>query len=104
MKSKFISAILTLTVLTAFAQTNKPVAGDFGIRTGFYFLNAPGGSIMIGKRLPKNLESGVGVLFTFSHYNRSTTDTTQVPSTTGTIFHLLCLVIVGLKMNLLSTP
>ena len=59
MKSTFISVFIILTAIPLFAQTNKPVTGDFGIRTGFYFQNSPGGSIMIGKRLPKNLESGV---------------------------------------------
>jgi hypothetical protein len=85
MKSTFISTVFVLTALTLSSQANKPVAGDFGIRTGFYFQNAPGGSIMIGKRLPKNLESGIGIVFAFNNSSRTITDTIQAASTTGFI-------------------
>lgn len=83
MKLKIALAVLFFSTTQLFAQTNKPSIDDFGIRTGFYFLNAPGGSIMLGKMLPKNLESGIGILFTFNNYSHTTNDTSQAMSTTG---------------------
>ena len=83
-KSIFFLALLLFST-TLFSQANKPQVGDFGIRTGIYFLGNQGTGITFSKMLKKNLESGIALNFTFNGSKHNSIDTVTIFITTNKI-------------------
>ena len=78
MKKSIFFLALVLFSTTLFSQANKPQVGDFGIRTGIYFLGNQGTGITFSKMLNKNLETGMALNFTFNGSKRSSLDTITI--------------------------
>lgn len=78
MKAKLLTAVLLLSITTAFAQANKPASGDFGLRYGVAFNGGFVQQFTFSRFVKQNLECGAGVTFYYSH-SKSTSEENLAP-------------------------
>lgn len=85
MKTTTLFALLLLSVLLSFAQTNKFEKGDFGMSYLVTFNGTVTQGINLSGMATPNLEIGAGITFNYSEFKSNNTDSANVNSSIGTL-------------------